>query len=131
MTGDGLAELRSEIAAFYAGFGQPRVLRQAFEGATLLVPLTSDDRVWTSQVGGVHWICAFTSVEEYARYMVARGVKSAETYRYHGLLGSHLASWAQACPEPTGVSIDCLGSAPMAFPPELPEAVLAEEAARG
>ncbi|MBL1079200.1 hypothetical protein JK358_32825 [Nocardia sp. 2] len=129
MTGDGLAELRSEIAAFYAGFGQPQVLRAAFEGASLYVPVTDDDRVCTSRVGGVDWICAFTSVEEYARYMVARGVSASETYRYHTLLGARLSEWAQARLEPTGVSVDCVGAAPMAFPPSLPES--AEGAVHG
>ncbi|MEC3952903.1 hypothetical protein VMT65_07670 [Nocardia sp. CDC153] len=113
--------LRSEIAAFYAGFGQPDLLRRACDDAVLLVPLTDGGRVYTSRVRGIDWVCAFTSEEEYARYQVARGVLADETYRYQRLLGSRLVEWASARSEPTGVSIDCVGNQPVAFPPELSE----------
>ncbi|MGW3545293.1 hypothetical protein ACWDNI_32770 [Nocardia niigatensis] len=122
--GDGLAVLRSEIAAFYAGFGQPDLLRRAYDDAVLLVPLIDDDKVYTSRVRGIDWICAFTSVEEYARYMVAREVLEDQSYRYQRVLGARLIAWATARPEPTGVSIDCVGAQPAAFPPELPDEVI-------
>ncbi|MGV9663747.1 hypothetical protein [Nocardia niigatensis] len=122
--GDGLAALRSEIAAFYAGFGQPDLLRRAYDDAVLLVPLIGDDEVYTSRVRGIDWICAFTSEEEYARYMVAHGVLKDQTYHYQRLLGSRLDRWAAARPEPTGVSIDCVGAQPVAFPPKLSDEVI-------
>ncbi|APA96710.1 hypothetical protein NS506_02648 [Nocardia seriolae] len=122
--GDGLAVLRSEIAAFYAGFGQPDLLRQACDDAVLLVPLTGDGQLYTSRVRGIDWICAFTGEYEYARYMVARGVLPEETYRYQRLLGSRLVAWAAARPEPTGVSIDCVGDQPVAFPPRMSEEIV-------
>lgn len=127
LAGDGVAELRSEIQAFYAGFGQPELLRQAFEAAVLVVPLVEDDRVPTSPVGGIDWIPAFTSVEEYARYMVARGVSEEREYRYHTLQGALLTEYAAARTEPTGVSVDCVGAAPVAFPPQLAEETTASE----
>ncbi|MBL1079798.1 hypothetical protein JK358_35890 [Nocardia sp. 2] len=127
--GDRSAEFRSEVAAFYAGFGQPHLLRAAFDEASLYVPVTADDRVCMSRAGGVDWLCAFTSAQEFARYMVARGVSAAETYRYHILLGSRLSEWARTQLKPTGVSVDCVGAAPMAFPPELRKPV--GEVARG
>ncbi|WP_327097059.1 SseB family protein [Nocardia vinacea] len=111
--------LRSEIAAFYAGFGQPEVLREAFLQASLLVPLIDEDRVYTSRLGGVDWVCAFTSVEEYARYMAARGVDPDQEYRYQTLFGWRLVEYAATRSEPTGVAVDITGSAPMAFPPEV------------
>ncbi|WP_406272432.1 SseB family protein [Nocardia sp. NBC_00881] len=111
--------LRAEIAAFYAGFGQPEVLQAAFRQAALLVPLVDDDRLYVSRVGGVDWICAFTGVEEYAQYMAARGVAGDQQYRYHSLLGSRLAQYAAGRSEPTGVAVDITGSAPMAFPPQV------------
>ncbi|WP_327114013.1 SseB family protein [Nocardia sp. NBC_01730] len=113
--------LRAEIAAFYAGFGQPEVLQAAFRGAVLLVPLVDDDRLCTSRLGGVDWICAFTSVEEYARYMAARGVAGDQEYRYQSLLGWRLAEYAAGRSASTGVAVDITGSAPMAFPPQVPE----------
>ncbi|GAA5067832.1 hypothetical protein [Nocardia callitridis] len=117
--------LREEIAAFYAGFGQPDALRTAFHEAPLLVPLTDDDRVSLSNVGGIDWLCAFTGIEEYAKYMTARGyllaggIQADREYRYHSLLGSQLVAYAQSRAEPTGISIDAVSSAPMAFPPDV------------
>ncbi|MFE9324115.1 hypothetical protein ACIHDR_11930 [Nocardia sp. NPDC052278] len=127
---DGGAALRSEIAAFYEGFGQPGVLREAFGKALLVVPLIDGDRVFTSRVGGVDWICAFTSVEEYGRYMTARGVDPDQQYRYHMLLGSRLAEYAASRSEPTGVAVDMVGTAPMAFPPNVSETSLAGDGNR-
>ncbi|WP_433757989.1 hypothetical protein [Nocardia sp. CA-135398] len=116
---DGVGALRAEIAAFYAGFGQPEVLAAAFRQAGLLVPLIDDDRLCTSRLGGVDWICAFTSVEEYARYMAARGVVGDQEYRYQSLLGWRLVEYAAGRSEPTGVAVDITGSAPIAFPPQV------------
>jgi len=118
---DSGAALRAEIAAFYAGFGQPEVLAAAFRQAGLLVPLVDDDRLCTSRLGGVDWICAFTSVEEYARYMAARGVAGDQEYRYQSLLGWRLVEYAAGRSEPTGVAVDITGSAPIAFPPQVSE----------
>ncbi|MEV6769835.1 hypothetical protein AB0N05_14525 [Nocardia sp. NPDC051030] len=115
---DGRAGLRSEIGAFYAGFGQPELLRRAFEDAALVVGLVGEDRIPMFRVRGIDWICAFTSVEEYARYMVARGEVAAENeYRYQVLLGSRLIDYAVSRSESTGVSVDCVGAQPFAFPP--------------
>ncbi|MFF3567954.1 SseB family protein [Nocardia jiangxiensis] len=119
---DGLARFRSEIAAFYAGFGQPELLVAAFEGAALFVPLAEGDRVFTSEFGGVHWVCAFTSPEELARYWARRGgVDPRAEYRYHTLRGHRLAEYASARAEPTGVMVDAVGAAPIAFPPRVSE----------
>jgi hypothetical protein len=119
---DGLARFRSEVAAFYAGFGQPELLMVAFGDAALFVPLTDDERVFTSEVDGVHWICAFTSVEELARYWARRGgVDPRREYRYHTLRGHRLAEYAAGRAEPTGVMVDAVGAAPMAFPPKVGE----------
>ncbi|WP_280474554.1 hypothetical protein [Nocardia asiatica] len=110
--------LRSEIAAFYAGFGQPNVLRTAFLDAVLVVGMSDDGRLVVSEFGGVDWVCAFTSVEEFARYMTARGVAQDRDYRYHTLLGRRIVEeFTPRCRRPTGVVIDVAGAAPMAFPP--------------
>ncbi|KQY37589.1 MULTISPECIES: SseB family protein [Nocardia] len=123
--GDGRDRLRAEIAAFYAGFGQPAALLAAFRQAALLVPLTADDRVFFSQVGGVDWLCAFTSIEEYARFMVTRGhlqdngIDADREYRHHWLFGRRLQEYVDSRTEPAGIAIDIVGSAPMAFPPDV------------
>ncbi|MFD3592914.1 hypothetical protein ACFWU5_09310 [Nocardia sp. NPDC058640] len=116
------ARLKSEIAAFYAGFGVPGELLSAFESSALLVPLTGpEDRVFTVQTGGLAWLCAFTGVQEYAQFMTARGVVADQTYRFHTFLGRRLREYAADLPEPTGVAVDMLGAAPMTFPPEVSE----------
>jgi len=124
---DGGGALRAEIAAFYAGFGQPRVLLAAFRESALLVPLVDEDRLCTSRLGGIDWICAFTRVEEYARFMASRGVAADEEYRYQSLFGWRLADYAAERSEPTGVAVDITGSAPMAFPPEVSDESSGEE----
>lgn len=116
------ARLRSEIAAFYAGFGVSSELSAAFESSALLVPLVGpEDRLFTLESGGLAWLCAFTGVEEYARFMSARGVVADQSYRFHTFLGQRLREFAAAQPEPTGVAVDMLSAAPMAFPPKLDE----------
>ncbi|WP_024805988.1 hypothetical protein [Nocardia sp. BMG51109] len=127
MSDNGLDALRGEIAAFYAGFGQPVALQDTFLQAALLVPVTDDDNVQISRFGGVDWLCAFTSIEEYARFMTAReyltagGVDTEQRYRYHWLFGWRLRAYAESRDEPTGVAVDIVGTAPMAFPPKVPE----------
>ncbi|WP_446222199.1 SseB family protein [Nocardia sp. IBHARD005] len=121
------ARLRSEIAAFYAGFGVATELADAFESAALLVPLTGpEDRVFTLASSGIDWLCAFTGVEEYARFMTARGVTPGQEYRFHTFMGRRLREFAAAQPEPTGVTVDMGSRAPMAFPPEMTEEPSAE-----
>lgn len=110
--------LRAEIAAFYAGFGAPSELSAAFESSALLVPLTGpDDRIYTLESGGVDWLCAFTGVAEYAQFMKVRGIVAGQEYRFHTFLGRRLREFAAAQPDPTGVAVDMLSSAPLAFPP--------------
>lgn len=124
---DGLAVLRDEIGSYYAGFGQPTALRSALREAALLVPVTDDDRVFLVRSGGLGWVCAFTAVEEYARYMLARetmtagGIVPERQYRYHTFRGSRLLEYAAQQEEPTGIAVDIAGRAPMAFPPEVTE----------
>ncbi|MGY0497342.1 SseB family protein [Nocardia sp. FBN12] len=116
------ARLKSEIAAFYAGFGVPSELTAAFESSALLVPLVGpEDRVFTVESAGMAWLCVFTGVEEYARFMTARGVLADQSYRFHTFLGRRLREFAAAQPDPTGVAVDMLSAAPMSFPPELSE----------
>ncbi|RMI32649.1 SseB family protein [Nocardia stercoris] len=114
--------LRSEIAAFYSGFGQADVLRAAVRDSLLIVPITSDDRVWTSTVRGVRWMTAFTTLAEYAAFENARGVDADAVYRHHTVRGRWLVDYAEQRPDPTGVLVDIAGARPMAFPPRVDEA---------
>ncbi|WP_280356554.1 SseB family protein [Nocardia otitidiscaviarum] len=113
---------RAEVAAFYAGFGNPTALRHTFHDAVLLVPLTPDHRITTSTYGGVDWICAFTDAEEYARWLAARDALTPEhPYPYQTLTGAHLTDFAATRRTPTGIAVDIQGTSPMAFPPTVRE----------
>lgn len=116
------ADLVSEIDAFYQGFGQPAQLIAALRASVLLVPLTSDDRVWRVVVGGVGWVGVFTSEDEYAAFMSARREFGAA--KYHALSGSRIlddvtTSFADA----TGIVVDPCGDRPMPFPPAVGQEV--------
>ncbi|WP_067818173.1 hypothetical protein [Nocardia inohanensis] len=120
--GPGTDALRSEIDAFYAGFGYATALRQAFRGAVLLVPINADRQFSVSKFGGVAWICAFTGLEPYARWLSARDeLRPGDNHPYQTLSGWRLADYAAGCAEPTGVAVDITGATPMAFPPILNE----------
>ncbi|WP_024805796.1 hypothetical protein [Nocardia sp. BMG51109] len=121
MSDDDGSALRSEVQAFYAGFGQPGLLVAALREAVLLVPVTEDDRVCTYTVGGVRWIAGFTGVGELAGWLARRGVGPEGEYRYHRLWGWRLTGYAAALPEPAGVMVDAGGAAPVAFPPGVGE----------
>ncbi|EOM75827.1 hypothetical protein [Rhodococcus rhodnii] len=110
--------LRIEIDAFYQGFGHGPSLLSAFRSAVLVVPLTADDRVWSSEVGGVGWIPAFTGEPEFARFALAR--QGEVEARFHTLYGWRIMDEVAAgFTRPTGVMVDALGAAPMAFPPSV------------
>ncbi|GAB4584364.1 hypothetical protein [Nocardia sp. IFM 10818] len=128
--GPSAAVLRAEIESFYAGFGNPAALREAFREAVLLVPLAEGARITTSKYRGVDWICAFTSAGEYAGWLSRREeLDAAGAYPYRTLKGWRLADFAAGCVNPTGVAVDIAGRAPMAFPPNVSEerAAIAQE----
>ncbi|MFD4368685.1 hypothetical protein [Rhodococcus sp. NPDC058521] len=113
----GCDALLAEIDAFYQGFGHSAALTSAFRDAVVLVPLTDDERIPTSAVVGIDWVCAFTSEYEYARYLVARG-EGSEVRKYHAVLGRRIVDdLIPTLQAPTGVVVDPCGAAPMAFPP--------------
>ncbi|WP_068166536.1 hypothetical protein [Rhodococcus phenolicus] len=109
--------LVSEIAAFYAGFGQPAELSAALRDSTVVVPLVDDDRILHLHLGSLEWVCAFTGIPEWAQFTAARGVDPDREYRFHTMLGARLWDYAAAREQPTGVAVDVLSSAPMMFPP--------------
>ncbi|MCQ4119488.1 SseB family protein [Rhodococcus tibetensis] len=114
--------LLAEIDAFRQGFGHPARLSVALRSATVLIPITEDDRVLISTFGGLDWFCAFTSEQEYARYVLVRD-EHAGPCRFHTVFGWRLMDiLIPALDRPTGIVIDVAGVVPMAFPPSLDEA---------
>ncbi|EME22388.1 SseB family protein [Rhodococcus triatomae] len=115
---DGCAALRAEIEAFRQGFGHPVSLTAALRDALLLLPVTDDDRILTSTVRGVDWLCVFTDEEQYATYLVARA--ETASVRFRRLFGHRILDEILPVLErPTGVVVNPAGAAPMAFPPDV------------
>ena len=113
--------LLAEMDAFRQGFGQPAQLTDALRSALLLIPLTDDDRLLTSTFGELTWVCAFTSEQEYARYLLARDEQGGAR-RFHTAFGWRLLDvLVPTVSGPTGVVIDVAGATPMAFPPVVEE----------
>lgn len=110
---DGLT-LRGEISAFYRGARQPARLDRAFRNAPLLVPLTDDEDVCMAVMGGIQWICAFSSEEEMDRYRDSRTDMTAR--RFITVPGWRLMA---AGNRPTCVIVDVKSQFPMSFPPPL------------
>ncbi|WP_327361709.1 hypothetical protein [Streptomyces sp. NBC_01296] len=53
-----------------------------FRSRAALVPLDEQGGLWTAELGGLDWICAFSDEEALSRFAVARGDASREwTYR--------------------------------------------------
>lgn len=122
---DTCTDLISEIDAFYEGFGQPDALTAAMRAAALIVPLTADRRIWTSKTHDIHWIPAFTSDDELARFIVARGGTDASgEVLFHTLFGWRLVDEiAPSMDGFVGIAINMKGEGPLAFPPSIDESV--------
>ncbi len=101
--------LVSEIAAFYAGFGQPAELSAALRDSTVVVPLVDDDRILHLHLA-VSSGCARSP--EYPSGRSSRrhvgGWTPDREYRFHTMLGgARLWDYAAAREQPTGGRCRC------------------------
>ncbi|GGT65909.1 hypothetical protein [Streptomyces purpureus] len=88
-----------------------------FRSRAVLVPMDSAGGLWTADLGGIAWICAFTDEEKLARFAVARGEESGE-WAYRRVLGSRLLDEVvPALAFPCGVALDAGGPGGTVFPP--------------
>ncbi|WP_329118723.1 hypothetical protein [Streptomyces sp. NBC_01353] len=71
------AALAERIAERRAGRGDPMDMVGELRRALLLVPVDSRG-LWTAELGGVRWICAFTDEASLARFARARGAQGPE-----------------------------------------------------
>lgn len=116
--GEGNSVLREEIARVRAGEGNGESLVTAFRQAIVLLPQEADGSVASGDEGGVRWLYAFTSEQELARWVVARGGDGAAEQSYLTVRGSRLLD--AGLPQvgmPAGVALDVAGDQPMLFPP--------------
>lgn len=88
-----------------------------FQRRVVLVPFDERGGLWTSQFGGVDWICAFSDDEALARFAQARG-ETESVWEYHRVLGARLLD--DVIPEldfACGVALDAAGPDGVLFPP--------------
>jgi len=109
--------LREQVAMVYTSSPEERALLAAFREALLLVPLGDETTVLTADYGGLHWLYAFTSGTELARYAAVRGEANRE-WHYLTVRGRRvLKDFLPGLPQPCGVVLDVAGERPMMFPP--------------
>lgn len=60
-----------------------------FRSRVVLVPRDESGGLWTAELGGLHWICAFSSLETLARFADARGDVERE-WLFRRLFGARL-----------------------------------------
>jgi hypothetical protein len=128
--GDGTA-LAERIAERRDGSGDPMAMVGELRRALVLVPVDAGG-LWTAQLGGVRWICAFTSEEALARFARARdagdGQETGRSWEFAEIRGARLLDEiVPAMGVPAGVAVDVADpDGAMVFPPVLgivPDAV--------
>ncbi|MER5960895.1 SseB family protein [Streptomyces sp. NPDC002057] len=108
------AEATDEIAAARREFA--RVLGE-FRRTAVLVPFDEQDSLWTADLNGVRWICAFSDEEALARFAEARGDAGRE-WAYRAILGARLLDvMVPMLPGPGGVALDAGSTDGRLFPP--------------
>ena len=118
---DGTA-LAERIAERRDGTGDPRELVGEFRRSLVLVPVEGGG-LWTAELGGVRWICAFTDEAALARFARARdtgdGRETGRSWEFAEMRGARLLDEiVPAMGVPAGVAVDIADpDGAMAFPP--------------
>lgn len=88
-----------------------------FRGRLVLVPLDERGGLWTTRLGGLDWICAFSGEEALARFAEARG-EAAREWEYRLVAGARLLDeLVPALDFPCGIALDAAGPEGIVFPP--------------
>ncbi|WP_432072406.1 SseB family protein [Streptomyces wuyuanensis] len=112
--GDAAGAADRELAAARRGFAR---LLGEFRRTAVLVPFDEHDSLWTADLNGVRWICAFSNEEALARFALARGETRRE-WKYRTILGARLLDvMVPVLPGPGGVALDAGSDDGMLFPP--------------
>ncbi|MGW7098927.1 SseB family protein [Streptomyces sp. NPDC054838] len=83
----------------------------------VLVPLDAQGGLWTAELGGLDWICAFSDEEALARFAEARGETGRE-WPYRRVIGARLLDEVvPALDFPCGVALDAAGPVGAVYPP--------------
>ncbi|MFC8760122.1 SseB family protein [Streptomyces sp. NPDC057193] len=88
-----------------------------FRRTAVLVPFDEQESLWTADLNGVRWICAFSDEEALARFAVARGEAGRE-WPYRTILGARLLDvMVPMLLGPGGVALDAGSVDGALFPP--------------
>ncbi|WP_406085566.1 hypothetical protein [Streptomyces virginiae] len=88
-----------------------------FRSRAVLVPLDERGGLWTAELGGMDWICAFSGLETLARFADARGEAERE-WPYRRIVGARLLDEViPALDFPCGVALDAAGPDGIVLPP--------------
>lgn len=88
-----------------------------FRGRVVLVPLDERGGLWTAELGGLDWLCAFSGEVALARFAEARGEAGRE-WPYRRVFGGRLLDEViPALGFPCGVALDAAGPEGAVFPP--------------
>ncbi|MFB7515536.1 SseB family protein [Streptomyces sp. NPDC056144] len=88
-----------------------------FRRTAVLVPFDDTGSLWTTDFGGVRWICAFSDEAALARFAGARGEAGRE-WTYRTVLGARLLDvMVPMLPGPGGVALDAGSTDGALFPP--------------
>ncbi|MFB8396679.1 SseB family protein [Streptomyces yangpuensis] len=108
---------QSDDAAVSAMRREFAVLLGEFRRTSVLVPFDEHDSMWTADLNGVRWICAFSDEEALAAFARARG-DAAREWTYRTVLGARLLDvMVPMLPGPGGVALDAGSEGGMLFPP--------------
>ncbi|MFD7099668.1 SseB family protein [Streptomyces xanthophaeus] len=100
-----------------AALHQFAALLGEFRRTAVLVPFDDQGSMWTADMNGVRWICAFSNEEALAAFARARGEAGRE-WEYRTVLGARLLDvMVPMLPGPGGVALDAGSADGMLFPP--------------
>ncbi|WP_254792783.1 SseB family protein [Streptomyces sp. CC77] len=107
---DAEAEVQARRREFAALLGE-------FRRTAVLVPLDAHGSLWSAELGGVRWICAFSDEAALARFAYAQGDPGRE-WEYRTVLGARLLDVMVPMLEvPAGVALDAGSEDGMLLPP--------------
>jgi hypothetical protein len=112
-----------------AGRREFAALLGEFRRSAVLVPIDPYGSLWTTEHGGVRWICAFSHQEALAQFAHARGEAGRE-WTYRTVLGARLLDvLVPKLGVPAGVALDAGSEDGVVFPPVegiVPDAAVVE-----
>ncbi|MFI8850131.1 SseB family protein [Streptomyces sp. 891-h] len=87
-----------------------------FRASVVLVPFDDSGGLFSTRLGGIRWIMAFSSEETLSRFLLLRNLYGERGYR--AVLGARLLdAVAPAVPDPCGIALDAGSVGGAVLPP--------------